>query len=144
MRESRLTQEQRNFVKQRAGGCCEYCFSQVAFSPDPFSIEHIVPRSKGGTSDLENLAIACQGCNNFKYSHVCSIDPVTGESAQLYHPRQDRWQEHFAWSDDFALLVGLTIVGRVTIERLQLNREGVVNLRRLLCAVDRHPPNQNP
>lgn len=74
MPESRLTQEQRAFVKQRAGGCCEYCFSQVAFCPDPFSIEHIVPRSKGGSNDLDNLAIACQGCNNSKYSHVCSID----------------------------------------------------------------------
>ncbi len=146
MPESRLTQEQRAFVKQRAGSCCEYCFSQVAFCPDPFSIEHVIPRSKGGSNDLDNLAIACQGCNNSKYSHICSIDPVTGEFAQLYHPRQDRWQDHFAWSDDYALLVGLTMVGRATIERLQLNWEGVV-----LCAVDRlwrersyrHPPSQN-
>jgi HNH endonuclease len=106
-----------------------------------FSIEHIIPRSRGGTNELDNLAIACQGCNNSKYSHIYAIDPITGGSAPLYHPRQDRWKEHFGWSDDYAQLVGLTMVGRATIERMQLNREGVVNLRRLLYSVNRHPPN---
>jgi len=76
MPESRLTQQQRQFIKQRANGCCEYCLSQAKFSPDPFSIEHIIPRSKGGTSDLDNLAIACQGCNNFKYSHSEGSTPL--------------------------------------------------------------------
>jgi HNH endonuclease len=140
MPESRLTPQQKDFIKQRSGGCCEYCLSQIAYSPDPFSIEHIIPRSKGGTNDLDNLAIACQGCNNFKYSHVSAIDPITGESAPLYHPRQDRWPEHFTWSNDHAQLIGLTMIGRATIERLQLNREGVVNLRQLLCTVGQHPP----
>jgi HNH endonuclease len=143
MPESRLTQQQKNFIKQRAGGCCEYCLSQLAFCPDPFSIEHIIPRSKGGTNDPDNLAIARQGCNNLKYSHIESIDPITGKSAPLYHPRQDQWHEHFSWSDDYAQVIGLTMTGRAIIERLQLNREGVVNLRQLLHAVDRHPPNQN-
>jgi hypothetical protein len=144
MSESRLTQQQKNFIKQRAGGCCEYCLSQLAFCPDPFSIEHIIPRSKGGSNDLDNLAVACQGCNNFKYSYIESIDPITGKSSSLYHPRQDQWHEHFSWSDDYVQLIGLTMTGRATVERLQLNREGVVNLRQLLRAVDRHPPNRNP
>jgi hypothetical protein len=143
MSESRLTQQQKDFIKQRAGCCCEYCLSQLAFCPDPFSIEHIIPRSKGGTNDLDNLAMACQGCNNLKYNYIYSIDPITGKSAPLYHPRQDLWHEHFSWSDNYDQLIGLTMAGRVTIERLQLNRDGVVNLRRLLHAVDRHPPNQN-
>ncbi len=141
MSEPRLTQQQKNFIKQRAKGCCEYCFSQVAFCPDPFSIEHIIPRTRGGTNDLENLALACQGCNNLKYSHIESIDPVTGKSAPLYHPRQDQWHQHFSWSANYTQLIGLTMTGRATIERLQLNREGIVNLRKLLWMVERHPPN---
>ncbi len=143
MPESRLTSQQKDFIKQRSDGCCEYCLSQIAYSPDPFSIEHIIPRSKGGTNDLDNLAIACQGCNNFKYSHVNAIDPITGESAPLYHPRQDQWPGHFTWSNDDTQLIGLTMIGRATIERLQLNREGVVNLRQLLCTVGQHPPTLN-
>jgi 5-methylcytosine-specific restriction endonuclease McrA len=51
-------------VAQRAKDCCEYCRSQAKFSPDPFSIEHIVPRSQGGETNSTNLALSCQGCNN--------------------------------------------------------------------------------
>jgi HNH endonuclease len=140
MPEFRLTQEQRNLIKQRADNCCEYCKSQAKFSADSFSIEHIIPRSKGGTSDLENLAVACQGCNNFKYSHIQAIDPITGELTQIYHPRQQDWQDHFTWSRDLTQMLGLTPIGRATIERLRLNREGVVNLRQALASIDQHPP----
>jgi 5-methylcytosine-specific restriction endonuclease McrA len=28
-----------------------------------FSVEHIVPISQGGNDMLDNLALACQGCN---------------------------------------------------------------------------------
>ncbi len=47
---------------------------------------------------------------------------------------------HFAWSADFSLIIGLTPTGRATVEALQLNREGVVNLRRALYALGEHPP----
>jgi hypothetical protein len=140
MPDFRLTQQQRNLIKQRANNCCEYCKSQAKFSSDSFSIEHIIPRSKGGTSDLDNLAVACQGCNNFKYSHTQAIDPITGELAQLYHPRQQDWQDHFTWSRNLTQMLGLTPIGRATIERLRLNREGVVNLRQALASIDQHPP----
>ena len=58
----------------------------------------------------------------------------------LYHPRQHEWHEHFAWGKNLIHLVALTPIGRVTITTLALNRSSVVNLRRLLCAVDEHPP----
>ena len=140
MPEFRLTQQQREFIKQRANHCCEYYLSQIKFSPDPFSIEHIVPRVKGGTNDLDNLAIACQGCNNFKYSCTQAIDPVTGESAPIYNPRKHVWGDHFTWTEDAAQMLGLTPTGRATVERLRLNREGVVNLRQVLYAIEQHPP----
>jgi hypothetical protein len=38
------------------------------------------------------------------------------------------------------LIVGLTPTGRATIEALKLNREPLVNLRRLLYAAGEHPP----
>ena len=38
-----ITAQQKNFITQRAQGCCEYCWSQLKFSPDSFSIEHIIP-----------------------------------------------------------------------------------------------------
>lgn len=140
MSEPRLTAEQKDAVADRAGFCCEYCYSQLRFSPDPFSIEHIVPRVAGGTDELDNLALACQGCNSRKYTSTEALDPVTGRIVSLYHPRRQVWVEHFAWTDDSLQIVGLTPIGRATVEKLQLNREGVVNLRRVLHAIDEHPP----
>ncbi len=136
----RLTASIRRIVIRRARGCCEYCRSQVEFSPDPFAVEHIVPRAAGGGNEEDNLALSCQGCNNVKYTAMEALDPLSGEMVPLYHPRQHRWSDHFAWDAGFTLMVGLTPTGRATIERLELNREGVVNLRRVLRIVGRHPP----
>jgi hypothetical protein len=139
MPESRVTAQQKKVVAERANGCCEYCRSQVRFAIQPFSIEHIIPRSAGGETVLDNLALSCQGCNNHKYNKTEGRDPVSGDTVPLYHPRKQRWSNHFAWNEDFTLIIGLTPTGRSTVEALQLNREGVVNLRRVLYAMGEHP-----
>lgn len=136
----RLTKEIRNLVAQRAHHCCEYCGSQARFSPDPFSIEHIFPRAKGGTHAPQNLALACQGCNARKYTATEAPDPKTGELARLYHPRQDAWENHFHWIDDATRLEGLTPIGRATIQKMGLNRPALLNLRGVLFAAGEHPP----
>src|SRR5713101_5553306 len=140
MPEGQIPEEPKRAVAERAKGCCEYCRCQARFSPDPFSVEHITPRSRGGTSDLSNLALSYQGCNNRKYTSVEAIDPVTGETVPLYHPRQQPWIDHFTWNLDYTLILGLTPTGRATIEKLQLNRAGVINLRRVLRTFGEHPP----
>jgi hypothetical protein len=94
-------------------------------------VEHIVPLAKGGTHGLENLALSCQGCNSRKYVSIAALDPVTGETVPLYHPRRHRWSEDFAWNEDFTLVMGLNPTGRAMVEKLQLNRSG---------AMDLHPP----
>lgn len=136
------TSPRKQLVAERAHFCCEYCLSQVAYSPDPFSVDHIDARAAGGTDDLENLAFACMGCNGRKFTNSVAPDPVTGATVELFHPRLHRWHEHFMWSEDFTLILGLTPTGRATVARMQLNREGVVNLRRLLRAAGKHPPTQ--
>lgn len=140
MPESRVTAQQKKVVAERAHGCCEYCRSQVRFAIQPFSIEHIIPRSAGGETVLDNLALSCQGCNNHKNNKTEGRDPVSADTVPLYHPRKQPWSNHFAWNDDFTLIIGLTPTGRSTVEALQLNREGVVNLRRVLYAIGEHPP----
>ena len=67
-------------------------------------------------------------------------DPLTGELVPLFHPRQHEWQMHFAWSDDTLLIVGLSPIGRATVERLHLNRSGVRELRKILRDASKHPP----
>ena len=75
----RIRGRQREAVVERARGCCEYCRSQERFATGPFSVEHIQPRDLGGTDALDNLALACQGCNNFKYNTIEAPDPETGD-----------------------------------------------------------------
>jgi 5-methylcytosine-specific restriction endonuclease McrA len=93
--------ELRRAVAARASECCEYCRSQARYAPQAFSVEHIIPRSKGGETALNNLALACQGCNNHKYTKTTGYDAVNQRSVALYHPRQHQWYEHFAWNQDF-------------------------------------------
>ena len=140
MPERRISADLRQQVSVRAGGCCEYCRSQARYATQSFSVEHILPHVQGGATTLDNLALACQGCNNHKYDNVAAPDPVSGQVVPLYHPRRDRWDMHFAWSDDFTLMIGITPTGRATVETLHLNRDGVVNLRRLLYTIGQHPP----
>lgn len=130
----------RTLVRSRAGSVCEYCFSQEKYSPDPFCKDHIIPISKGGPDDDENLAWSCQGCNSRKYNHDSGIDPATGLDSPLYNPRKHQWSDHFNWNEDFSLLIGKSPIGRASIERLDLNRLGVVNLRKVLMKMGEHPP----
>ena len=61
---------------------------------------------------------------------------------RLYNPRRQRWRDHFAWSSDFSVIIGLTATGRATVEALRLNREELVNLRRMLYTMGEHPPEE--
>ena len=134
-----LPDEVKSIVRERARSRCEYCHSQEAFSPSGFSVEHIIPRSAGGGNEAENLALSCQECNNRKFTATTARDPLSGEIIRLFHPRQARWGDHFAWSEDFTLVIGLTGTGRATIEKLKLNRTNVVKLRRVLYITGDHP-----
>ena len=127
-------------VRERAKNCCEYCFVQAQYSGESFSIEHILPLIKGGLSVLFNLAFSCQRCNNHKYTATTAVDPASGSMVALYNPRTDIWAEHFEWREYFSEIIGISPTGRATVHRLQLNRDGLVNLRRVLVDAGLHPP----
>lgn len=129
----------RSKVEERANKLCECCQSPLDFSSDPFSVEHIFPTSKNGTDDLENLALACQGCNGHKYTKTEGFDSINQATIKFYNPRKDFWSEHFTWNEDFTEIIGLTAKGRVTIKILNLNRPRVINLRRILGLAGEHP-----
>lgn len=140
MSEELSTRELRALVSRRAQGCCEYCRCPARFIPAYFAVEHIHPLSRGGPTQLDNLAFSCPGCNNQKYNKTGAADPDTGGQAPLFNPRTQRWQDHFAWSEDFTHVIGRTPSGRATVAELELNREETVNLRLLLVGARLHPP----
>ena len=135
-----ISAELKAAVAVRANEQCEYCQHQSQFSESSFSIDHIIPRSKGGSDDSENLAYCCQGCNNRKYVSVEAVDPVTGRIALLFNPRRDRREDHFQWTADTLQIIGLTATGRATVAKLELNRGNLVRLRELVRRAGLHPP----
>jgi hypothetical protein len=91
-------------------------------------MEHILAKQHGGPTQLDNLAFACWQCNLKKGTNLAGIDPETGEVTRLFHPRTDKWADHFAFTlvqsrADRVQIVGLTAVGRVTVRLLDMNDE---------------------
>lgn len=140
MPESRPSPALRKAAVERAREQCEYCRCFLAFAPATFEVDHVLPLARGGGTDLTNLALACGGCNGAKHMHTEGVDPVDGTRVPLFNPRLDLWPEHFSWSHDATIIIGITARGRATIERLRMNRQELINLRSLLGAVGLHPP----
>lgn len=51
-------------IKEFGTLTCIYCLNPITFGND--SLEHIIPLSRGGRNDRDNLAIACLTCNKIK------------------------------------------------------------------------------
>jgi 5-methylcytosine-specific restriction endonuclease McrA len=83
-------------------GKCIHCGSKLSVGLDgallgDASIEHIVPRSHGGTEAPQNLALACAGCNHEKgrrHDNRAREDARRIELQQrLQHERARRWRD---------------------------------------------------
>lgn len=52
-------------VMEKINFKCAYCGKQL---PDNYhGVEHVIPVSRGGTNDIENLLPTCVVCNSMKY-----------------------------------------------------------------------------
>jgi hypothetical protein len=96
-------------------------------------IEHIVARQHGGLYTLDNLALACWQCNLKKGPNLSGIDPQTGLTTVLFHPRKHRWPDHFALGFETLMpsgieIQGVSAIGRATARVLGLND----NMRQML------------
>lgn len=140
---SSITDEMRARVRAQAGDRCGYCHSPQRYVLGPLEIDHITPLARGGTDDEENLWLACRICNGYKGIQTQGYDPVTGRQVRLFNPRQQRWTEHFAWSEDGTRIVGLTDCGRATVLARQLNNVIAVMVRREWVAAGWHPPEED-
>jgi 5-methylcytosine-specific restriction endonuclease McrA len=55
----------RRAVFARDGWTCQYCGSKANLT-----VDHVIPRSKGGTSDWDNIVASCAPCNRRKGDHL--------------------------------------------------------------------------
>jgi HNH endonuclease len=133
-----MTDDLARRVRRRARYRCEYCRIPQSAVRLRHQVDHIIAEQHEGGDEPSNLALACAHCNGHKGPNLSGLEPVTRELTRLYNPRQDRWREHFAWQG--AVLIGLTAVGRTTIQVLAINDRDVVEAREMLIAEGRFPP----
>jgi 5-methylcytosine-specific restriction endonuclease McrA len=115
-------------VRERAGNRCEYCGLRQEDSPlAALHIEHVILKVHGGSDNLVNPDPACIDCNLHKGRNLTGVDPLTGLVTELFHPRRQRWGDHFEWRG--IPIVGKTACGRATVQLLQLNSDDQLALR---------------
>jgi hypothetical protein len=125
----------RQEVAVRAKRRCEYCRLHEDNSYYTHEIDHIYAEKHGGETAADNLCIACFYCNRHKGSDLCSLDPETRSVVALFHPRRDKWRDHFRLNDDTGIIEPLTAHGRVTERVLRFNQNDLVLDRVRLVAL---------
>ena len=129
----------RKRIAERTQYRCGYCLIREDLLGDFLQVEHITPKSLGGTNEDENLCLACSMCNDFKWAKTHAHDPIFGTYVSLFNPNRQKWSEHFCWSSDGSLIIGLTSCGRATVAALNLNHPHRVRVRKLWIKFNQHP-----
>ena len=130
----------RQQVISEAEARCEYCQTSSRVTGIPLVMEHIMPKSLGGTDKRSNLAAACYRCNEFKGAKTHARDPESGQFVALFNPRCQAWADNFAWSNGGTHIVGKTVAGRATVIALRLNNDQLAEARAIWIEFRWHPP----
>jgi hypothetical protein len=130
----------RRQVIEEAKHRCEYCQTSSRLTGIPLVMEHILPRSLGGTDDRSNLAAACYRCNEFKGTKTEAVDPESQQLVQLFNPGIEDWAAHFFWGNGGTHIIGVTPTGRSTVVALRLNNDNIVAARLIWIEFSWHPP----
>lgn len=133
-----MAKVRRRLVKLRSQNRCEYCQLDQAYSILPHQIDHVRATKHHGSNTMENTCFSCAHCNASKGSNVAGYDPETSLLTPLFNPRNDVWTDHFRWQG--GILVGLTSVGRATIDVLRINDPNCVEQRQALIETGLFPP----
>jgi hypothetical protein len=130
----------RERVYEEAHYRCGYCLTSQTVVGPFLEIDHLIPQSQGGTSDIKNLWVACPKCNGAKSDRTEGTDPISGDLVPLFNPRHDIWVDHFGWSVEGTLIEGKSAIGRATIDTLNMNRPEIIVARELWVEAGWHPP----
>ncbi len=127
----------RRLVIERASGLCEYCLIHQDDTHFTFHVDHIISRKHRGPTTAVNLALSCLRCNVAKGTDVGAFVGRPRHLVRFYHPRKDRWTEHFRLQG--VRILPQTEVGESTMQLLDLNGSDRLLLRRTLARAGRYP-----
>ena len=113
----------RRLVVVRADNLCEYCLIHHDHTFWGCEIEHIISEKHGGADrEADNLRVGVRLLQQL-YRAVISLPcPTPGRLCRLFHPRLDRWSDHFELSGD--VIRPLTEIAEATIRLLRINDVG--------------------
>lgn len=77
--------EVREYLLEKWGRKCAYCGAVGV----PLEVEHIIPKSRGGSNRVSNLTIACTGCNKDKDDQTAEEFGFPEIQAQAKRPLKD-------------------------------------------------------
>lgn len=140
MTSSYIPKKVRQRVRAAARNRCGYCLCAQQYVYITLTLEHIIPTALGGSDDESNLWLSCGRCNRGKGIQVAGYDLITGQLVPLFNPRTQVWKDHFCWDSTGIQIIGLTAIGRVTVEALKLNAPEALVVRRNWVNVGWHPP----
>lgn len=129
-----ISEKIRKEVAERANHKCEYCQIHMDDMFLSFELDHILPIKHGGSSEIENLALACPHCNQHKGSDFATI--VNAEVVRLFNPRIDNWQESFIVVK--GEILSKSKIGEASIKIFRFNEPDRVILRQLLASIGRY------
>ena len=85
---------------------CQYCTK--GFKTHELTFDHVIPRSRGGRTEWENIVAACRTCNTRKGNHMpheISMHPVVKPAEPSLYQLQERGRKfppnflHKSWDD---------------------------------------------
>lgn len=135
-----IPKKDREFVKERAGDICEYCLLHQEDAFFSFHIDHIISLKHGGSHERDNFCLACLYCNTNKGSNVGTVLPPGDRFLPLYHPRKQKWTEHFE-IEGFEI-IPKTDIGKATAKVLEFNHPDRLAEREILIRIGRYPMEQ--
>lgn len=113
--------EIREYILEKFGHKCVYCQAKDR----PLELEHIIPRSRGGSNRVSNLTLACHTCNQKKANLTAAEFGYPQVQAQAKAPLKDaaavnasRW-ELYRRLQATGLLIETATGGRTKFNRSQ-------------------------
>jgi len=84
---SYISKKLRQQIAQQAQYRCGYCLSPEILTGAAMEIDHLVPETRGGLTQEDNLWLACHTCNKLKGDKSSALNPETQKAVSIFNPR---------------------------------------------------------
>lgn len=84
-----ISRKLRERVWRRDQGLCFYCGTHMGLKNPECTLDHVIPKSKGGSNRMWNLVVSCRPCNSEKNDK----DPAEEQLAVVL--TRQKWSEAY-------------------------------------------------